>query len=101
MGLDLFAHRVLVLGTGADALAVERALSLAKPEVKLVGFYPLNLSDSVVVPRHQVLSTEHSARRNNQEPADKGLIVAVREQRGWFASSQSAVGLPPSGYTDN
>jgi len=82
IGLDVFAHRVVVLGTGADALAVERALSLAKPDVRLVGFYPLSLSDSVVVPRHQVLSATVPLDEIIKSQRIKELIVAVREQRG-------------------
>ncbi|MGR2688446.1 hypothetical protein ACUVYZ_03695, partial [Pelomicrobium sp. P1] len=48
----LFAHRILVLGAGPDALNVERALaSLSQPAVEVVGFYPLKDGTQPAVPQ--------------------------------------------------
>lgn len=81
--LEWFDHRVLVLGTGHDALAVERTLvSLRKTGVTLVGFYPSGLSEEMAVHRRVVLSPTVSLGNTVQRLRVNEVIVAVRDQRG-------------------
>jgi sugar transferase (PEP-CTERM system associated) len=81
--LEVFDHRVLVLGTGQDALAVKKAMtSLNRADVTLVGFYPSDLSEEVVVGRAEVLSPVASLEGTVQRLQVKEVIVALRQQRG-------------------
>jgi len=81
--LELFDHRVLVLGTGQDALAVQQAMkSLNAAEISFVGFYPSDPSEEVVVRRAEVLSPSASLEKTVQGLQVKEVIVAVRQQRG-------------------
>jgi sugar transferase (PEP-CTERM system associated) len=79
----ILPHRVMVLGTGAEAQLVEASLATAAPPgVRLVGFHPLEKEQRVLVSRRRVI-----ARGEPLEDAVKRLgvdeiIVAVREQRG-------------------
>jgi sugar transferase (PEP-CTERM system associated) len=79
----LSPYRVLVLGTGAEAQAVETSLAVAKhPGLELAGFYPLkkvparSVASSGIVSNH--LSLEDTVKHLNIDE----IIVAVREQRG-------------------
>ena len=79
----MFAHRVLVLGAGLDAAAVERAFRSA-PEagVTLVGFYPIDNSSAKVVSPDKVLSNTTPLETTVRRSKVHEVIVAVREQRG-------------------
>jgi sugar transferase (PEP-CTERM system associated) len=81
----MFVRRVLVLGTGAEALAVGRSLNQFGPSMSVVGFYPA--SNPGEVSRHDVagdkvfapnLPLAETVRRHDIDD----LIVAVRERRG-------------------
>jgi sugar transferase (PEP-CTERM system associated) len=80
---DVFRHRVLVLGTGADALAVDHALRrLSNRGVTVVGFYgtdaatPMMVAPARVIPSSQPLEAIIAAQGVHE------IVVAVREQRG-------------------
>src|SRR5262249_29652171 len=80
---QLFAYRVLVLGTGVDAGAVERALGYPVDSgLKLVGFYPIDRSDVAVVSADRVLPDASSLEATVDRLQVQEIIVAVREQRG-------------------
>ena len=80
---DFFSYRVLVLGTGLDAAAVERAFR-SHPEsgVRLVGFYPIDRSESRAVSPDRVLSDASPLEEAVSRLGVHEVIVAVREQRG-------------------
>jgi sugar transferase (PEP-CTERM system associated) len=78
-----FTYRVLVLGTGPDAAAVERAFrSPTESGVRLVGFYPTDRSEARAVSRDRVLSDASSLEETVNQFGVHEVIVAVREQRG-------------------
>jgi sugar transferase (PEP-CTERM system associated) len=79
----LSPYRVLVLGTGPEALAVEASLEVANPPgLALAGFYPLenvpvrSIAASRIVSKH--LTLEETVKHLGIDE----IIVAVREQRG-------------------
>jgi sugar transferase (PEP-CTERM system associated) len=75
-------HRVLVLGTGEDALRVEQMNEAGgQPLFSIAGFYPLGPAETPAVPASRILpalSLRQAVKRTEAEE----LIVAVREQRG-------------------
>ena len=79
----LFTRRTLVLGTGAEAVAVEHSMADLGHAIRFLGFFPAKKTDSA----HQVAGNRiltggmdlvDAARRYK---ADE-IIVAVRERRG-------------------
>ena len=79
----LLPYRVLVLGTGPEALAVETSLEVLNARgLELAGFYPLDkilarsIAPSRIVSSH--LTLEETVKHLNIDE----IIVAVREQRG-------------------
>ena len=83
LGAGLLTRRVLVLGTGPDALAVDQALSGPRAAgYAVVGFYPIGINHAVAVPTHRVLQTVASLQELIRKLAVDEVIVAVREQRG-------------------
>lgn len=82
LGAGLLNRRVLVLGTGADALAVDQALTGQRAGYTVVGFYPILNNHNIAVPQHRVLQPVQSLQELIQYLAVDEVIVAVREQRG-------------------
>ena len=80
---DWLTHRVLVLGTGEDAVAVEQSLA-AMPEsgVSVVGFYAYGNPAHVAVPKHALLPSSTPLEALVEELRVHEVIVALREQRG-------------------
>src|SRR5665213_235440 len=79
----MFVRRVLVFGTGAEAVAVEHSLRQFGPHMSIVGFYPTPNQDrehAIVTEKvfADVLPLAETARHHNVDD----LIVAVRERRG-------------------
>jgi len=86
----LLPHRVLVLGTGAEARAVETSLEAADaPGIQLVGFYSLDKQSENVVSPARVLAHDLSMEKTVQLLGVSEIIVAVREQRGGVLSLRS------------
>jgi len=80
---NLLPHRVLVLGTGAEARVVEASLTEADPPgLKLVGFYPLEKSPESAVSPRSIISSARSLEETVRHLQISEIIVAVREQRG-------------------
>jgi sugar transferase (PEP-CTERM system associated) len=80
--MGAFSHRVLVLGTGSEAAAVDQALrSPATRGVSVVGFYQTDPASAPLVARERVIAAE---------PLDSvirrlrihEIVVAVHDQRG-------------------
>jgi sugar transferase (PEP-CTERM system associated) len=79
----MFARRTLVLGTGAEAAAVEHSIAHLGQSVRFLGFYPAKKADAAhQVPGQRVLAEGmdlvDAARRYKVDE----IIVAVRERRG-------------------
>jgi sugar transferase (PEP-CTERM system associated) len=79
----LLTHRVMVLGTGHDALAVSAALSdIGSASAWFVGFYPLPSEEDDVVPADRVLSAGEALQATVERYGVDEVIVALRERRG-------------------
>ena len=79
----LLPHRVLVLGTGAEARLVEASLAAAVPSgLQLVGFYPLEKKQEIAVSPKQVIATDIPLEQKVAELDVHEIIIAVRQQRG-------------------
>ncbi len=80
----LFPHRVLVVGVGPEAAAIEQSIvDLNQPNLKLVGFYPLaGAGQRPVVPARRMLPAEWNIRDAVRRLDVDEVVVAVREQRG-------------------
>jgi sugar transferase (PEP-CTERM system associated) len=79
----VFPHRILVLGTGADARAVEQCLDEAnQPNLKLMGFYPLGQGGTPAVAARRIVSPEYAIDEAAWKLGIDEVVVAVREQRG-------------------
>ena len=76
-------HRVLVLGTGPEALMVETSLAVANaPGLELVGFYPLEKVATRSIASGRIVSNHLSLEETVKHLRIDEIIVAVREQRG-------------------
>jgi sugar transferase (PEP-CTERM system associated) len=79
----LLPYRVLVLGTGPEALAVETSLEVANPPgLQLAGFYPLEKVPARSVAPSRIVSTHLTLEETVSHLNIDEIIVAVREQRG-------------------
>ena len=76
-------HRVLVLGTGADARVVEASLvSMDSPGVTVAGFFMLEKAPEIAVSPHRILAKGKSLEEMVARLGIREIIVAVRQQRG-------------------
>lgn len=77
-----FAYRVLVIGTGPEAAAVDKALrTSAFPGLTMVGFYSLDSGDAAVSPQRilpRIVSIVDTVKSHGVDE----IIVALRERRG-------------------
>jgi sugar transferase (PEP-CTERM system associated) len=79
----LLPHRVLVLGTGAEARVVEASLNDADtPGLQVVGFYALEKVQETVVSPNRVLAKVGPIEDLVKRLGVREIIVAVRQQRG-------------------
>ena len=79
----LLPYRVLVLGTGPEAQAVETSLALASPPgLDLAGFYPLDKIPARSIAAKHIVSNHLSLEDTVERLGIDEIIVAVREQRG-------------------
>ncbi|KON80619.1 TIGR03013 family PEP-CTERM/XrtA system glycosyltransferase [Azoarcus sp. PA01] len=79
---SMFAPRVLIIGTGTDAVTVERSLgSPMRSGMEVVGFYAVEGEDSVDVDRNRVLDCKDLLQTVRELRVNE-VIVAVRERRG-------------------
>jgi sugar transferase (PEP-CTERM system associated) len=82
--LDRYAnHHILVLGTGPDAHSVEASLASGEaPNLRLVGFYPLEKVREVDVSPRLVLAPAETLATLVERLQVHEIIVGVRQQRG-------------------
>ncbi len=79
----MLPYRVLVLGTGPEALAVETSLELANaPGLALAGFYPLEKVPARSIAASRIVSNHLTLEETVRHLGIEEIIVAVREQRG-------------------
>ena len=79
----LLPYRVLVLGTGPEALAVETSLEVAgTPGLELAGFYPLEKVSARSIATSRIVSNHLTLEETVRHLGIDEIIVAVREQRG-------------------
>ncbi|HEV8553930.1 MAG TPA: TIGR03013 family XrtA/PEP-CTERM system glycosyltransferase [Casimicrobiaceae bacterium] len=79
----LSPYRVLVLGTGPEALAVETSLEVAnRPGLALAGFYPLEKVPIRSIAASRIVSNHLTLEETVKHLGIDEIIVAVREQRG-------------------
>jgi sugar transferase (PEP-CTERM system associated) len=82
-GSGLFVKRIMVIGTGADAMAVDEALNdAANPGLQMVGFYQAGSVDEQCVDTKRILRTEGSLLEVARKLQVNEIIVAVKERRG-------------------
>lgn len=80
---SLFAPRVLIIGTGADAAAVARSLSHpAQSGLEVVGFFSPGGDDVVEVDPRRVINGGSGLLETVRAQRVTQVIVAVRERRG-------------------
>jgi len=78
-----FPHRILVLGTGPDARAVEQCLAEAnQPNLRLMGFYPLGPGGTHAVASRRIIAPGYAIDEAAWKLGIDEIVVAVREQRG-------------------
>ena len=76
-------RRVLVLGTGPEAQAVETSLAVSSlPGLDLAGFYPLEKVGARSIASSRIVSNRLSLEETVRHLGIDEIIVAVREQRG-------------------
>ncbi len=80
---DFFCHRILIVGTGRDAFAVEAALNQSKAAgIVVVAFYPLSRSENTMVAAERIISSDRSLADEAVKLRINEVVVATREQRG-------------------
>ena len=80
----VFPHRILVVGTGPEARAVEQCLADAnQPNLRVMGFYALEQSAAAAaVASHRIVSRGWAIDETAWKLGVHEVVVAVREQRG-------------------
>ncbi len=83
VGAGVLVKRIMVIGTGADAVAVEHALSNpGNPSLQVVGFYPAGAGDEVRVDPKRIVHFDGNLLNAASHLRVNEIIVAVRERRG-------------------
>lgn len=81
--MDWLSHRILVLGTGPEAQAVEKALQgMSRSGVSLLGFFPIATSAAIAVSTEKVIRAAGSLEETVRRLRVNEIIVALQEQRG-------------------
>jgi sugar transferase (PEP-CTERM system associated) len=93
-----FPHRILVVGTGAEARAVERCLADAnQPNLRLMGFYSLDRTGQPAVPSYRIVSPRWAIDEAAWKLGVDEVVVAVREQRGGVLPLEQLLSCRTSG----
>ena len=75
-------RRILVFGTGSQALGVKRALNKSDPTAEIVGFFPSPNEEAPVVPEMQILSRSKTLTDTAKALKVDEIVVALTERRG-------------------
>ncbi len=97
-GEAMLRRRVLVIGTGDEAAAVEHSLNhFRHAALDVVGFYPSPNNDDIVVSSQRVLSESGNLIETVRAHDISEIIVAVRERRGGALSLKQLLDCKLSG----
>lgn len=78
----MLQRRILVFGTGYQALAVKRALEHSDPSAEIIGFFPGINEDQPQVAPNMILSRECSLTDTARNLNADEIVVALSERRG-------------------
>lgn len=78
----VFAKRVLVVGTGAEAAEVQDSIRKFGPEIQIVGFLPVGSPEALSVPQSRLLAGDCSLLEVARNHRVSQIVVAVGERRG-------------------
>jgi sugar transferase (PEP-CTERM system associated) len=82
MVASLPTRRLLVLGTGAQAEAIEQCLTIARPEIRIVGFFPVRPDEEVRVARERIIADCKSVQDAVAQFGAEEIVIAVADSRG-------------------
>ncbi len=78
----MLRRRIMVFGSGAQAVSVKNALERSDPAAEIIGFYPGANEDSPTVPVSQLLSRNTPLSDTARNLKVDEIVVAVSERRG-------------------
>jgi sugar transferase (PEP-CTERM system associated) len=78
----MLRRRILVFGTGHQALAVKRALDHSDPSADIIGFFPGTNEDQPQVLPNLILSRSQSLTDTARNLKAEEIVVALSERRG-------------------
>ena len=78
----MLQRRILVFGTGSQAMAVKHALDRSDPSALIIGFFPGSNEDQPQVPPNLILSRELSLTDTARNLKADEIVVALSERRG-------------------
>lgn len=78
----MLQRRILVFGTGIQAMAVKEALERSDPSALIIGFFPSPNEDQPHVPSNLILDRNHSLTDTAHNLNVDEIVVALSERRG-------------------
>jgi sugar transferase (PEP-CTERM system associated) len=79
---SLMTRRILVFGTGSQALAVKQALNKSDPSAEIVGYFPSPNEEAAFVSEHLILSRGKTLTDTAKTLKVDEIVVALTERRG-------------------
>ena len=79
---SLLTRRILVFGTGSQALAVKQALNRSDPSAEIVGYFPSPNDESAMIPEHLILPRSKTLTDTAKTLKVDEIVVALTERRG-------------------
>lgn len=78
----ILRRRILVFGTGPQAVAVKQALEHSDPSAEIIGFYPGVNEDTPQVPPRLILTRDQPLSDTARNLRADEIVVALSERRG-------------------
>lgn len=78
----ILRRRILVFGTGPQAVAVKQALEHSDPSAEIIGFYPGINEDTPQVPPRLILTRDQPLSDTARNLRADEIVVALSERRG-------------------
>lgn len=75
-------RRIMVFGTGKQAMAVKQALDRSDPSAQIIGFFPGSNEDQPQVSQNLILSRDKSLTDTARKLNIDEIVVALSERRG-------------------
>lgn len=79
---NLVSRRVLIFGTGPQALSVKRALAKSDPSAEIIGYIASPNEENHVVPHNEILPREKTLTDTAIALKASEIVVALSERRG-------------------